>query len=56
VFEAIGEKDNINHLYGQANAFYDSFAPRLAAKGVLGVDPLTWIGSDAVSLLRTVSK
>jgi len=56
VFEAISEKDNINHLYGQANAFYDSFAPRLAAKGVLGVDPLTWIGSDAVSLLRTVSK
>lgn len=56
VFQAINETDNINHAYGQANAFYDSFAPRLAAKGVLAIDPLTWIGSDAVSLLRAVSR
>jgi len=56
VFQAIHEADNMNHSYGQANAYYDSFAPRLAAKGVLRMDPLTWIGSDAVSLLRKVSR
>ena len=56
VFQALNEVENINHSYGRANAFYDSFAPRLAAKGLLAADPLTWIGSDAVSLLRAVSR
>ncbi len=51
VFQALYETDNINRDYGAVNAIYDSFTPRIASKGVLPVDPLTWLGSDYVKLL-----
>ena len=55
VFQALHEPENLNNSYGPANAFYDSFVPRIAQRGLLPVDPFTWFGSDVVGVLRTFS-
>ena len=56
IFQAFREPGNINNFYGPANAFYDSFASRLAQRGWLPMDPLVWFGSDCVALLRTLAR
>lgn len=56
VFKALFEPGNINNAYGPENAFYDSFVPRLASKGVLPVDPFVWFGSDVGRMLRMFAK
>lgn len=56
VFRALHEPANLNNAYGASNAVYDSFLPRIAARGVLPIDPLVWFHSDIVTLLRMISR
>jgi hypothetical protein len=55
VFRALEDPENLNCHYGAQNAFYDSFASRLAGHNRLPVDPLAYFGSNAVNLLRKIS-
>jgi hypothetical protein len=56
IFQALDEPTNMNNAYGPSNAVYDSFVSRIAARGLLPVDPFAWFGSDLVGLLRFVSR
>jgi hypothetical protein len=49
VFRALNDPANINHRYGYKNAFYDSFVSRLAGRPMFKFDPMTLVGSDAVT-------
>jgi hypothetical protein len=50
----IGVPD-VNSAYGADNALYDSFVSRLAERGLLPVDPLTWFGGNVMALIRAMS-
>ncbi len=60
ILRSISEPDadpetRLNAAYGWRNALYDSFASRLAERGRLPFDPLTWVGRDFMSLLVPAS-
>lgn len=52
IFMSLLSPDGLNERYGFQNALYDSYASRLADRGLMPVDPFTWIGSDVVSTSR----
>jgi hypothetical protein len=61
VFRSLSGPDDdpgtlLNATYGPDNAFYDSFVSRLAERGRLPVDPLTWVGRDAMSVVRALGR
>jgi len=55
IFRALLGKDDpatrLNLAYGPNNAFYDAFVSRLAGRGVLPIDPLTWFGRDVMDVM-----
>ncbi len=54
VFRSLIQDDGLNTAYGAENAFYDSFISRLAERGRLPIDPLTWLGRDAMTAVRAL--
>jgi hypothetical protein len=52
IFHALVEPDELNRRYGYTNALYDSFASRLALRGLFPLDPLARFGSDFMLLPR----
>jgi len=55
VLRSLTEQDELNATYGAKNALYDSFISGLAQQGRLPIDPLTWIGGDAMMLVHALS-
>jgi len=56
VFRSLTETSGLNKTYGAKNALYDSFVSGLAEQGRFPVDPLTWIGKDAMTIMNVFSR